>query len=998
MKTIAFAVMLALLLFTPALADWPSDPTVNLAVCTDTMAQTAPVICSDGDGGAIIVWQDIRNGDGDIYAQRVRADGETLWTFDGVLVCAATDNQSELQIIEDGSGGAITVWTDERSSESYDRDIYARKIDTDGNPLWTADGVPVCIVTLDQFRPQIASDGSGGAIIAWQDQRGGAGTASIYAQRVDAGGDTLWPSGGVLLCTAASVQTNPTMVEDGCGGAVVAWKDERAGDYDIYAQRVDADGNLLWPGEGAPVCTTSFPQYGPKGCSDSSGGAIITWYEYPEANNYDIRAQRIDPSGSLLWTEEGVPVCTDPYQQAPSYICPDEAGGAIIMWLDRRGGGNYQLYAQRVDSMGIPQWDIDGVRLCLSGSEKEEPEMIADGTGGAIITWYESRSANYDIYAQRIDGSGALRWPDSGVPICTEQNSQWYPQLVSDGAEGAIIVWQDDRGIFEMPPLPPMHQPDIYAQQVNANGSLGTWPPLPHVNLIYPNGGENLDDAVTIIWSAVHDDTNQTAQLMISLDYSDDAGGSWWPILQPLSEGFEGGIIPAGWKVYNIDGDSYQWGAYDASGTPIGAHSGDYVASVCYNAYGNDDWLITPQLTCAAGDTLKFWAASYNVAYPEDFEVRISTASADPGDFGAPVYSVTGHPAAWQEHKIPLGAYAGMDIYVAVRCVSVDEYYLYVDDFNGPEGLEGGPNNGTCLWDISELPYGVDYLVRVTASDILSQWDQDVSDGTFSILNPRPHIVSIRDVPGDQGREVAVLWHRSYLDDPLYQQITRYSIWRKYPQGKGDVPPGQEWDGQLPKDLAGPVYRRTESKDDSGGTKTEFWEYIGSQDAHYWEGYSYVAPTLEDSSFLRMPYFTFVVSAHDTLPYVYYDSRPDSGYSVDNITPAGTQMTVRADGSSKGPVSAVRLAWNRVSQGVDGSAERGPVRYRVYCDTVPGFAAQPEKIIAITSDLDYSHSDGRIGDPAVNLFYVITAVDGSDNESVESNRVGEFDRSLRATK
>jgi hypothetical protein len=1101
MKAIICVTLLVLLLFSPALAEWPSDPTVNLPVCTDTMNQITPVICSDGAGGAIIAWVDSRpsNSESDVYAQRVSADGETLWTFDGVLVCAATDDQGELQIIEDGSGGAIIVWEDERSSDSYDRDIYAQRIDPDGNPLWLADGVPICTDTMDQIRARIGTDGSGGAVIAWQDQREGLGTGVIYAQRVDAGGNTLWNFNGVALCTAANGQVLPALVEDGLGGAIVAWKDDRDGNYDIYAQRIDADGNPLWPMAGAPVCTTGIFQYDPQVCSDSANGAIITWYDYPEASNYDIRAQRIDPNGSLLWTDEGVPVCTDPNTQAPSIICPDDSGGAIIVWRDRRSG-TYQLYAQRVDETGMVQWDDDGVPVCVIGAEKTEPQMIADGASGAVITWYEDRSGNWDIYAQRIDAGGRMLWPEGGVSICIQEDYQYYPQLISDGEEGAILVWEDHRGIYEMPPLPPMTQPDIYAQKVNANGTLsvrpcvtvtyptggetlsdsvtiawtatdpspgdsallvmdldysddagGSWYPIaagesndgsypwdisglsygsdylvrviatdptmysdsdtsdaaftikqepPQVTVTYPNGGETLSDAMTITWTATDPDPGDSALLVVDLDYSDDAGGSWFRILRPLNEGFESGIIPATWDVYDLDGDGYQWEAYDASGQSPpypGAHSGSYVARVQYNASGNEDWLITPRLAGAAGDTLKFWAASYSPTYLEDFEVRISTATTDTGDFGAPVYSVAGHPNAWQEHKIPLDDYDGMEIYVAVCCISVDEYYLYLDDFAYSKAV-GGINDGAYLWDISELPYGTDYLVRVTATDDMGKWAWDVSDGTFTILNPAPYIVSITDVPGDQGREVVILWERSYLDDPLYQQIARYSIWRRYPEGKGGVPPGQEWDGHLPKGLTEPTYRRMERKDSSGGTETEFWEYIGSQDAHYWEGYSYIAPTLEDSSSLKVPYFTFIVSAHDTLPYVYYDSWPDSGYSVDDVTPAGTQVTARTAGGSKGPVSAIWLAWNQVTQGVDGSDERGPVRYRVYCDTMPGFTAEPSNLLVTTAELGYSHSDGRIGDQATNLFYVITAIDGSDNESVESNRVGEFDHGLQATK
>jgi hypothetical protein len=54
--------------------------------------------------------------------------------------------------------------------------------------------------------------------------------------------------------------------------------------------------------------------------------------------------------------------------------------------------------------------------------------------------------------------------------------------------------------------------------------------------------------------------------------------------------------------------------------------------------------------------------------------------------------------------------------------------------------------------------------------------------------------------------------------------------------------------------------------------------------------------------------------------------------------------------------------------------------------------------VATTSELSYPHTDSRIGDPAANLYYMVTATDGSGNESAVSNVVGEFDRDLRETK
>jgi fibronectin type 3 domain-containing protein len=107
---------------------------------------------------------------------------------------------------------------------------------------------------------------------------------------------------------------------------------------------------------------------------------------------------------------------------------------------------------------------------------------------------------------------------------------------------------------------------------------------------------------------------------------------------------------------------------------------------------------------------------------------------------------------------------------------------------------------------------------------------------------------------------------------------------------------------------------------------------------------------------------------------------------------------VRASETTLAAENTIRLMWDRVTTGHDGSLEHGSIDYRVYCDESFDFAPGPGTLLATTSDLSYTHTDSRIGDPAVNLFYLVTAVDGSGNESAVSNMVGEFDRALGAAK
>jgi len=193
-----------------------------------------------------------------------------------------------------------------------------------------------------------------------------------------------------------------------------------------------------WTTDGVPICTASGHQSGPTIVSDGLGGAIITWQDY-RSGNYDIYAQRVSSTGVVLWTTNGVPICTASDDQWSPTIVSDGLGGAIITWRDFRGG-SFGIYAQRVSSTGVVLWTTNGVPICTASGGQWYPTIVSDGLGGAIITWQDYRSGNYDIYAQRVSSTGVVLWTTNGVPICTASGDQWYPTIVSDGLGGAIIT------------------------------------------------------------------------------------------------------------------------------------------------------------------------------------------------------------------------------------------------------------------------------------------------------------------------------------------------------------------------------------------------------------------------------------------------------------------------------------------------------------------------------------------------------------------------------
>jgi len=257
----------------------------------------------------------------------------------------------------------------------------------------------------------------------------------------------LWVANGVSVCNQAAEQGAPKLFSDGTGGAFITWSDFRAGDYDIYTQRVSADGAPQWTTNGVATCTSASDQLTPAICSDGAAGVIITWSDFRSTTDFNIYAQRQGPAGGIIWTVDGIVMNNNvAYAQTEPQIISDELGGAIMTWTDYRTGVLADIYAQRVSSTGAVQWTATGVTICTAGGDQIKSQLVSDGNNGAYITWEDHRnSGNADIYVQRIASNAALNWSANGVAVSDANYDQLNPTIVSNGDDGALVVWQDFR-------------------------------------------------------------------------------------------------------------------------------------------------------------------------------------------------------------------------------------------------------------------------------------------------------------------------------------------------------------------------------------------------------------------------------------------------------------------------------------------------------------------------------------------------------------------------
>ena len=215
-------------------------------------------------------------------------------------------------------GGAFFAWADEDAGR-----IYGQKVNSTGALQWAVNGVRLGPDSGAQYSPSIAGDGTGGVFVAWADY----GNAGVYAQRVSATGGLQWGS-GVTICTyAPHSQGMPRIVSDGAGGAIVVWMDQRSGGPASYVQKLSAAGVVQWTANGVAVCTTNG-HMDPALVADGSGGAIVAWADGGRSPTWEIYAQKVNSQGQLQWTTAGLVICATAGMVRPPRSMSKSAGGA----------------------------------------------------------------------------------------------------------------------------------------------------------------------------------------------------------------------------------------------------------------------------------------------------------------------------------------------------------------------------------------------------------------------------------------------------------------------------------------------------------------------------------------------------------------------------------------------------------------------------------------------------------------------------------------------
>lgn len=412
---------------------------------------------ASSDGGAVFVWSDTKLGGRDLWAQKVDAAGNMVWGATPKLIDNKPDRQEDPVVIATSDNNYIVAWID--FSSDLDGDVYAQKLDSNGNIVWQQGGVPVCVMPSNQISLNIVSDNAGGAFILWNDGRNP--STDIYGAHVNSAGVQTWTQNGIPLANSNGNETSNTMWEDGQGGFMLAYANNSNNNTDLYYDRFLAGGTSAWNGRKS-LAVGPGDQISVKIAPDGTGSFILAWADKRNVNS-DIYAQRINLAGDFLWAQDFV-VCNDTTDQDNPRIQQTSDQGAIIVWEDKRlDSSDPDLYAQKITSTGTMQWTPNGLQVVAAPFAQRDPRLVSDGAGGCVVSWDDARNGNFpqiDVYTQHILANGTMAWDTNGK-VLVNLPAEQMGSLVKASAGNYYYVWQDSRN----------GSIGLYYQVLNSSGS-----------------------------------------------------------------------------------------------------------------------------------------------------------------------------------------------------------------------------------------------------------------------------------------------------------------------------------------------------------------------------------------------------------------------------------------------------------------------------------------------------------------------------------------------
>lgn len=268
---------------------------------------------------------------------------------------------------------------------------------------------------------------AGNSVYLYYSSGNGSG-APLYCLKLSITGDTLWGPVNVLSGTSGLNYQFSGFSDS--NGMTFVWQGNGDGGTgtNLYARRLNADGTFDWGGSTATICAADGEQ-SKFHCRKNGDNYYITWADGRPGvspGNYDIYAQKFDINGDVQWAENGIEVISlNTYIPYPEFDF-SENNSMIICHQSSSVG----FVAQKVLDDGTVAWDEDGNLICIKNFSPFYEEHVEVQTGDkTIAVWAKTQSGggSNDIFITRVDDNET-----TGLVEMESRQLQLFPNPASD--------------------------------------------------------------------------------------------------------------------------------------------------------------------------------------------------------------------------------------------------------------------------------------------------------------------------------------------------------------------------------------------------------------------------------------------------------------------------------------------------------------------------------------------------------------------------------------
>jgi len=395
----------------------------------------------DNDENVIIVTQDHRTGNSNVFAYKISPNGEFLWGNDGVQLSNTTGFDPAPKVVVANNNDALFMWADEPVDTTQYSNIYITRVAPDGSLIWDA----TYYDTLDMMLPQMIKADTEGYYFSWVTKSnapdtipGQANWMHIFAQRISENGFPLWGNGIQVdsgnMMAFLSLYTTPYLTSDGNEGAYVMWQSfyplDMGGMPTTYVNRIYPDGTI-WKPNGYSVSSFSENYHAEAQMEylENINKLAVCWleYHYDGINLIDcwgVRGQIFDTSGNYLWPDTGkvfVPLnCT--MDTSYSSIKVSESTNNNIFLSYSKDYFSIEsadtsfvthINAMSFDANGEIIWEPPITQISTTSSNKYQVALSNLTDDQWVLAWNDNISNpdqlfDYGIYAQNISVVGII--------------------------------------------------------------------------------------------------------------------------------------------------------------------------------------------------------------------------------------------------------------------------------------------------------------------------------------------------------------------------------------------------------------------------------------------------------------------------------------------------------------------------------------------------------------------------------------------------------------